>query len=92
MKPTTETTYQELKDFKQELKEDIIEIKSTLKDIYTQTKRTNGRVTTLEVVQNSCPAKELYVSGRLVQNRWQILSSVIAVLALGAAYLAIFIQ
>ena len=76
MKPTTATINQELKDFKETYKTDILEIKETLNDIHSQTKKTNGRVTKIETKQEGCPARNAFK----VENRNASNSNFIAII------------
>jgi hypothetical protein len=92
MKPTTATTYQELKDFKESYKEDITEIKLTLRGIFEQTKKTNGRVTSLEVSQMECPAREAFKTGLIRKNLWNSAVLIVAIVSAMAAWAAVVLK
>ena len=85
-KMTTAVINQELKDFKVQYKEDIVEVKGTLKEILDQAKKTNGRVTTLETRQNDCPAREHFIKGKTSYHIYNVITLIIAGIALFFAF------
>lgn len=76
--PNINAVGQEIKDFKETYKNDISDIKNKLKDIYVQTKKTNGRVTKLETIQENCP----YIKGKISQH---IITFIMMIIALASA-------
>jgi len=86
-RPTTATVYQEVKDFKETYHGDIQDIKKTLNDVATQTRKTNGRVTKLETLQENCPAREAFKT----QNKIGKSNNLIAIGSLVVAIAAIVV-
>lgn len=87
MKPTTETIHQEVKDFKETYKNDISDIKVALSQILEQAKKTNGRVTRQEVLQEECPARAAFKQGKITANIWNMVFAIVAVVAAIAAWM-----
>ncbi len=91
MNPTSATIHQEVKDFKDTYRTDIREIKTALNDILTQARHTNGRVTTLEVKEKTCPARQNYELGNRnakASNIINVFAILVALCSLALAYLS----
>ena len=81
--PTILTTYQELQDFKDMYSRDIKEIQNSLSDILAETRKTNGRVTKLEIQRES----QANSTSFFTTQAWNVIMAIIAIFAAAAAWL-----
>lgn len=87
---------QKLDDHIEQQRLDIAEIKSILNQIFDQTKKTNGRVTTLEANEINCPAKkEVQILIKQKEESWKktaVIASIIGLLFTAANFFLIHLK